>query len=246
MAGTGFDITTPATKKIVADAKIALGSVPQFVGRYFKGPGNTDPIQYQPASENAILHQVGLRVLCVARQTNKVGGSQASGATYGNQHASAVVAAFGHAYLAGLGYDPIIFLDVEPAPPLSVEYWTGWSSACRAGITVGGKTVRFTPAIYINRFDDTSWNNLASAMAGGAGCACAWVARYISWKAGDPPPVWDEEFVSPEPPAQAPCPILLWQFIGDYKDIYDFSVISTAIGADAVVGLMPVAPASAA
>src|SRR5258705_8507085 len=107
----GVDATHPATDGLIDLATRVLAEPPAFFGRYFKGPHNPSPVQYQAAQENPILSARHLRVLCIARQTNRVGGSTADGVADAVNNMSAIASSFGAVYLAGLGFHPLIFLD---------------------------------------------------------------------------------------------------------------------------------------
>jgi len=47
----GADVDALVTQRMVGMAKRQLGSVPQFWGRYFKGPGDQNPVRYQAQLE---------------------------------------------------------------------------------------------------------------------------------------------------------------------------------------------------
>ena len=51
----GADVNALVTQSMVGIAKRQLGTVPQFWGRYFKGPGDQDPVRYQAQLEGPIL-----------------------------------------------------------------------------------------------------------------------------------------------------------------------------------------------
>ena len=51
----GADSTRLVTQELIASAVDVLASLPRFWGRYFKGPGNTNPVQYQARRENSVL-----------------------------------------------------------------------------------------------------------------------------------------------------------------------------------------------
>ncbi|MDN7569963.1 hypothetical protein [Burkholderia contaminans] len=224
MSIVGVDTNHPATASLIDLATNLLGNRPAFWGRYFKGPHNPSPIQYQAGQESSLLFNSGIRVLCIARQTLRVGGSASDGTSDAIKNMAAIVDSFGLSYLKGLGIAPLIFLDVEPDTPLSAEYFTGWSAALlQQGPGPLGQTQRFTPAIYINHGDSSSWTNLSTAIGGGATCFGAWVARYGSRTGAEGPPPWVDSQVQPDAPVAAPCPIVGWQYAGDYEDVLDFS-----------------------
>lgn len=238
----GTDASHPATDQLIGLAATLLGSKPLFFGRYFKGPHNPSPIQYQPAQENTVLSASNIRVLCIARQTNRVGGSAADGVADAVNNMAAVVDAFGAAYLIGLQLEPLIFLDTELSssqPTLSTDYYSGWAGALREqGPIAPGVRLQFTPGIYINRADDGAWRALGAAVNKGTPCYGAWVANYGRRTGAEPPPAWDPAQVAPTPPLNAPVPILAWQYAGDYEDVLDFSITPASDEADAMIELM--------
>ena len=61
VAGGDLDVVT--TQDWIDKSTTALGTKPLFWGRYFKGPGNTDPTQYQPNSENALIKENNIKIL---------------------------------------------------------------------------------------------------------------------------------------------------------------------------------------
>jgi hypothetical protein len=244
----GTDATHPATNQLIGLAAALLGSRPLFFGRYFKGPHNPSPIQYQGNQENPVLSANNIRVLCIARQTTRVGGSAADGVADAVNNMAAVVDAFGAAYLAGLNFEPLIFLDTELSssqPTLSADYYSGWAGALREqGPIAPGVRLQFTPGVYINRSDNASWRALGTAMGKGAPCYGAWVANYGKRTGAEPPPAWDPAEVIPKPPLKPPASILAWQYAGDYEDVLDFSITPATADADAMIALMIAPPGS--
>jgi hypothetical protein len=181
--------------------------------------------------------------LCIGRQTNRVSGSHADGVADGVHNLSAVIAALGRDYVASLPFDPAIFLDVEPNPTLSDDYYQGWADALRTqGPIVGGKQLKFSPGIYINHSDTPGWSALRAAIANGAVCIGAWVANYGHRTGAEGPPDWDLASVTPLHIAP-PCKLVGWQYAGDFEDILDFNLLSPTDGA-AVLALMPVPPSA--
>src|ERR1700730_6602487 len=75
----GSDTSTVVTQKLIALATVQLGSKPLFWGRYFKAPGDQNPIRYQAHLEGPILNSNGIRVLPIAQQTNNVALDQPTG-----------------------------------------------------------------------------------------------------------------------------------------------------------------------
>jgi hypothetical protein len=237
----GVDATHPATDDLIRLATQLLRGPPAFFGRYFKGPHNPNPIQYQAGVENQVLSAHNIPVLCIARQTNRVGGSNADGVADAVNNMSAVITSFGADYLAGLGFEPLIFLDTELGdnqPSLSADYFHGWADALRnQGPIGGGVQLKFTPAIYINRSDAKAWRALATAISNGAMCRGAWVANYGRRTGVEGPPAWDPAQAGPKPPVSAPCPILAWQYAGDFEDVLDFTVLPADSSGDDTVHL---------
>jgi hypothetical protein len=240
MSTLGADATHPATPALINLAAKLLGNPPAYFGRYFKGPQNPSPVQYQPNAENAVLHTAGIRVLCIARQTNRVVGTDKDGVADAVNNMAAVVAAFGPEYLATLGFEPLLFLDTEPQTPMSAAYFSGWADALQTqGPIAPGARLRFKPAIYLNQGDTRTWRALGTAMRQGAICAGAWVANYGKRTGAEGPPKWDNAQVAPKPPVEPPCPILAWQYAGDYEDVLDFSVVADATAKDTLSLLVP-------
>jgi hypothetical protein len=245
MPTLGADATHPATPTLISLAGKLLRSPPSFFGRYFKGPHNPSPVQYQPQQENPVLSAAGIRVLCIARQTNRVGGSSADGVADAVNNMSAIVTAFGAEYLAKIAIEPLIFLDTEPQTPMSTDYFVGWAGALREqGPIAPGARLRFTPAIYLSGGDTRTWRALSGAMSKGASCAGAWVANYGTRTGAEGPPAWDNSALMPKPPLQSPCAIFAWQYAGDYEDVLDFSLMADATAA-AKLGLMVPPPTDA-
>jgi hypothetical protein len=105
-----------------------LEQPPAFWGRYFKGPGNKMPIQYQASQEAVLFANHNIRVLPIARQTRNV--SQADkDLRYadGVRNAAALISSFGAVRLSKMP-GVVIFLDVEPETPLNRAYYEGWSA----------------------------------------------------------------------------------------------------------------------
>jgi hypothetical protein len=241
------DISATVSDPLIQEATQVLGMKPVLMGRYFKNPQNPEAVQYHGRLENPILQTADVPILCIARQTPRVKGTKEDGIADAVWNMAAIIEAFGLSYLHGLAYDPLVFLDVEPQTPLSANYYAGWADAMRnQGEFVPRPppsfTVRFTPAIYINKSDGSSWTALGQAMQQGAQCFGAWVAHYINQSA---PPAWDPSQVNPTPPVHAPCPIIGWQYLGDYRGVLDFSILEPNAAA-ATLGLMIPAPAQAA
>src|SRR5260370_20272170 len=126
----GADVTALAKQSMVGKAKKQLGSLPRFWGRYFKGPGDQNPIRYQALLEGPVLGSNKIRVLPIAQQTNHVNGDAALGSKDALRNAAAIVASFGRTYLSTMDR-VFVFLDVEGPPnqSLSAEYYRAWTDA---------------------------------------------------------------------------------------------------------------------
>src|SRR6185312_11352533 len=178
----GADTSTVVTQELIALATLQLGTKPLFWGRYFKGPGDQNPGRYQAQLEGLILNSNGIRVLPIAQQTNNVALDQSTGHRDGLRNGAAIISSFGQIYLSNLADGIWVFLDVE-GPSLSAEYYKGWSN----GLIVAGRTemveagasegIRFLPAVYGPKGDDSTWQSLAHAVAEQAQCAGVWIAR---------------------------------------------------------------------
>jgi hypothetical protein len=201
----------------IREASRLIGATPRFWGRYFVGRD----AEYRGGLENKILHDNGIRVAPVCRETNVIHGNTAKGKEIGSKVAADVLETFGEDYLVSQGGTFYIFLDTEPAPQpaLSTEYYLGWSKA----VVTSSSKVRFLPAVYINHGDDRVAQALKTAMQKGAECYGLWVANYGR----------NTTLVSPWQKNQATaaldlnCPVLIHQYIGDVKNgIYDFNEIN--------------------
>src|SRR6516225_5817938 len=130
----GADVDALVTQRMVGMAKRQLGAFPQFWGRYFKGPGDQNPVRYQAQLEGPVLRANNIRVLPVAQQTNHVDGDRSLGSQDGLRNAAAIIASFGRTYLSAM-QGIFVFLDVEgpPRQSLHAEYYRGWSDALIAG-----------------------------------------------------------------------------------------------------------------
>jgi len=187
----GADSKSEVTQELIASAADVLESPPRFWGRYFKGPGNTNPGQYQARRENAVLERAKVRVLPIARQTHNVRGSSRDGDRDGRQNAQAIVESFGPQYLGSLNNNPLVFLDVEKTVPLSAEYYLGWSQALTdEGSKLSNDAVHLTPAVYSSHGSSQTWRALSAALRRGATCGGVWVARYVVSNGCAPMPGW--------------------------------------------------------
>lgn len=268
----GIDTSGPATAALSAQATPWIGGAPKFWGRYFNGTTTDTKYQYE-SSENAVLHQLGVSVLCFARQMWDVG-VVAAAQGHAQLNMQGVVNAFGAQYLLGQNISPILYLDLEPETNnpqyvMSEQYYQNWAATISAGIRVGGSTIRFRPAVYLNKGDSQqSLINLNAACAAGAACAGLSVAHYVHQAGPDPevapPPlassmVWNAADVTPLPDPIPPpnptaqIPILVWQYYGDYPQVrlpngkvqggdIDFEMVNPAYTDVVLSGVVPPPP----
>lgn len=219
----GADTLVNVESTMIQEAAKLMGASPRFWGRYFQG--NPGEGEYLHKLENKPLHDAGIRVLPISRQTNKVGGTRQDGAELGTSHAKDVLDTFDENYLASQGDGFYIFLDVEgsdgqPQPSLSKEFYKGWSEA----VVQAGSKVKLLPSVYLNGSDQTTLRSLSAAIKEDAQCHGLWVARYEDGKQPQISP-WNREKVKFKSPV--PCKVLLRQYIGDIdSDTYDFSQIN--------------------
>lgn len=240
----GADVNAVVTQGMVGIAKRQLGTVPQFWGRYFKGPGDQNPVRYQSQLEGPVLRSNNIRVLPIAQQTNHVDGDKQLGSQDGTRNAAAIIASFGRNYLSAME-GIYVFLDVEGPPNQSLQtgYYRGWSDA----LIAAGKSdmvffdseedrpITFWPGVYGAEGDDKTWSSLVAAIASGAVCHGTWIAR--PGKLGcHPLGPWNEQFIRPNS-LPASVPILVWQGVQECKNI-DYNRANPASSTDLMVGLV--------
>jgi hypothetical protein len=201
-------VTTVMNGKTIVDlANDLYGRMPVVWGRYFGGWA-----EYRHLKENQLLRDNNIRVLPLAQQTGNVSGSMADGSADATGNAEDVINTFGAAYLASQGGKLLMFLDVEGAPSLSSTYYLGWAQTLVAhSQAFSGNTVTLLPCVYATEGDSATWSAIAAAVAQGATCNGAWVARWTT-KQGGCLPLPD---FNPAPNAQIPCDVLLWQYSND-------------------------------
>ena len=222
----GADVDALVTQRMIVIAKRQLGAVPQFWGRYFKGPGDQNSVRYQAQLEGPVLRANNIRVLPIAQQTNHVGGDGSLGSQDGLRNAAAIIASFGRTYLSAMP-GIFVFLDVEgpPRQSLNAEYYRGWSDA----LITGGKSdmvfrdngdgdpITFWPGVYGTHGDDETWTSLVATIADGAVCRGTWIAR--PGKIGcHPLGPWNEQFIRPTS-LPASVPVLVWQGVQECQNI---------------------------
>lgn len=249
----GFDSVEPISAAWIARATTLMGSAPKFCGRYF-GPGPPSPYEYQHAVENGPARAANCPILPIGDQTNRVAGP--TGASDGAGNAADVISTFGADYLASIGKEFYLVLDVEGQPSLSVAYYIAWSAAVitRAQQLSGG---RFTllPCVYASENDGPTWKALASSMLKGAVCAGAWVASYVTTTAVNLPidPAWNPSKARMNTGDDTPaptCPVLLWQEAGGFDgtpyEALDPNIVSPNIDSAAFLSRLILPPASIA
>lgn len=225
----GADTLVPVTSEIVAMIRERFGSVPRFWGRYFKRPGFAQ--DYQPQIENRVFEANEIRLLPIARQTDRVAGTAADGANDAVLNVDAFTSSLGVDHLAKIGGELLMFLDVEGTSPknpnLALDYWIGWSSALVVyshRLSAG----RFTmvPAVYCRQNQNPTWDTIATANTLGFPCAGAWVFRMRTGACTKPIPQWDAPFNTPA--VALPCPIMIWQFAIDciFEGGVDFDMLN--------------------
>lgn len=214
----GADSAAPVTSQLGGQGLIDLarshfGAVPAFWGRYFTSTATEGSVEYHHAVEGAALNSAGIRVLPVARQTLRVNGTADGGAADGAANAADFLESFGVDYLVTQGNTFYVFLDVEGNPSLSADYYSGWAQALSASSSAAtGGRVTLRPCVYAEPKDAPTWVALRQAMADGADCGGAWVARYLNDGCSRFPD-WNDAFVTPD--GGTPCPILIWQYAGN-------------------------------
>jgi hypothetical protein len=205
----GVDSISTVTGALIAQATHALGAPPAFWGRYFTSRQTTGAAEYRHKVEDGPLSSHGIRVLPIARQTNRVNGTEAEGEADGKANAEDIIATFREDYLAAQGGSFFVFLDVEGSDGsnLSADYYTGWVK----GLAQAGTAVTFRPCIYGGPLDQVTWTSLRQAIANGATCDGLWLARWVS--TAEPVP-----WVAPKPTPDPGVRVLAWQYSNPRND----------------------------
>jgi hypothetical protein len=198
-------------------------------GRYFKRPGFEQ--DYQPAAENRVFNAHHIRLLPIARQTNRVAGTASDGATDAILNVDAFVKSLEMENLAAIGGEFLMFLDVEGTsdrnPNLSIDYWIGWSAALVAhSRRVSDRRFTIVPGIYCRQNQNVTWDAIVRGDALGFPCTGAWVFRSRTSACTKPIPSWDAPFNTPA--VRLPCPIMIWQFAIDclFEGGVDFDMVN--------------------
>jgi hypothetical protein len=223
-------------KTLIDVATEHFGRTPLFWGRYFKNLNQQSSAEYRHRKEGAILRRNNIRVLPTAQQTNKVGRDKAIGIVDAQGNVEDLLSSFGKDYLATLGREFLLFLDVEPTHPLSVEYYQGWSQAVldhSSSLSDGRYVVR--PALYLNRNDNPTWNSVIKACKQGSECNGFWVANYGSRPGCSSLVDWKKSDVQPD--RVLPCDVLIWQYAEECSggNGFDCNETNPAIDTDALM-----------
>ncbi len=140
----GADSSSPVTASVVAAATALFGRTPAVWGRYFTKPTTSGSVEYRHAQENPVLAQYGIRLLPVARQTRDTAGSTAQGTADAQGNVDDLFDSFGADYLASLGSEFLMFLDVEVPPRRGAPRWD--STTGQAGRRPSASTAAPPPA----------------------------------------------------------------------------------------------------
>jgi hypothetical protein len=106
-------------KNLIEAATAFYGKKPFFCDRYFTSTSTGGAVEYRHLKENRILSENGVAVLPIARQTKNVKGAQSDGSSDAEDNAEDIITTFGADYLASMGGQFYVFLDVEGSPSLS-------------------------------------------------------------------------------------------------------------------------------
>jgi len=221
-----------------------LGKKPQFWGRYFYAPGQMNSSgkkdTHYSSAENAFLHENGIRLIPIARQTVRV----TRGATEGEEDAKlncdAIFDAISATYLAATDPEVIIYLDVEQKTPVTADYYEAWAKTIYAySQQKSANRVRFRPAVYTGPKSDQTWSSLRAALLNGAACYGAWIARYYY---GSPVPrewtIDDETNLLTPNGGTGGVPILAWQYWASADDAPPALNFDTSIGKPAYADVL--------
>ena len=236
-------VTTQIGGKSLADlAAETLGETPVLWGRYFTSAATTGDVEYRHLEEGQLLRENNIRVLPIARQTNRVSGTAADGAADAKLNAEDVIVTFGADYLKSLGGKVLMFLDVESTPPLSLSYYQGWAQTLMEhSQSYSNGAVTILPCVYGVQSDDTTWQAIASASNQGIDCYGVWIARW-NWRGCQAVPDWSDETVSPT--VALPCKILLWQYSDECHggDGFDCNQTNPGVDFDAFINQLILPP----
>ncbi len=218
----GVDSLSPVTADVIADATRALGTCPRFWGRYFTNAASIGTGEYQRFSENEVLRKSDIRVLPVARQTDRVGGNRSDGQKDGTANARDLVTNFGEDYLISQGGIFRLFLDVEGSglSHLSKDYYQGWVE----GLAQGARDVTVMPCVSGIPGDAQTWDALYRAVSEGTECDGLWLSYPYSNHVE--PVQWNPRLLA-EFVGLAGAKVLLWQYFFGAK--FDRNMMNPAV-----------------
>lgn len=215
------DTSVRITRPLLDLAAKLTGEMPVAWGRYFNG-FHTTAAEYKP-SEAGFFEGLGLKLIPVAQQTPKVGGSFADGAANAALNVYKFISRIGVDVLAAQGTEFLMFLDVEGEaagsnPSMSSDYYLGWSKTLVASSREqSANRLTILPAVYARAKDDTTWNALIDAQNRGAEkCRGVWITRQHFDACTKDRPQWETAFITPGPAIG--CPVMLWQYAIDCPD----------------------------
>ena len=201
-------------RNLIELATDLFGRTPVVWGRYFTSVATTGVVEYRHLQENQILRGNNIRVLPIARQTKNVASTVADGSMDAKANVEDLIQTFGTDYLASLGGQILMFLDVEGAPSLSAPYYRGWAATLIAySRDFSSNKVTILPCVYGTQADNATWTAVAEAMGPAVEFHGAWIAR---WRVTGCNNLldFDESIVRP-PSLPASLKILLWQYSND-------------------------------
>src|SRR5450755_260392 len=214
----------------VDHATDVLGTKPLFWGRYFSGISFRGAGEYFHKLEGSALNVADVRVLPIARDTERVTLGMGEGKEDGTFQAQDIVLSFGEDYLSEQGGEYYVFLDVELTQDrntsLSADYFAGWSNAVRNF----SSKVKFLSCVYLSAADTRTSKVLNLAVRNGAECHGLWIANYGSRfkKPRSPKLDFDPEDASLEVNVTA-VPVLIWQYAGEIDGDFDLNVSNPEI-----------------
>jgi hypothetical protein len=215
----GADSATLVTNRVdggnlIQLAKDLFGRPPVVWGRYFTSVGTTGVVEYRHLKENQVLRDNQIRVMPIARQTKKVAGSVADGSADAQANAEDLILTFGADYLATLGGEILMFLDVEGAPSLSGPYYRGWAATLVAhSQDFSQGKVKILPCVYATQGDNETWKSVVEPIGPAVEFHGAWVARW-RFTGCNALPEFDEAIVRPRS-LPGSFKILVWQYSND-------------------------------
>lgn len=215
------DASVRLTRSLYNLAVKSGGSPPVAWGRYFNGY-HTTTAEYAP-QEAALFEALDLKLLPIAQQTPRVGGSALDGASNAALNVYKFITRLGADHLALQGTEFVMFLDVEgdangSNPSLSADYYLGWSQTLvKASRDQSNGRFTIVPAVYGRTKDDATWKAIADAEGRGAErCRGVWATRQHTGACGKPRPDWETDFLTPANLGDRP--VLVWQYAIDCPD----------------------------